>query len=70
MKFVDTLLGALGMYIYLRSRGVEPPPELLTIETRLRTLVPSPAAGIPAAVTEKAVALLTPPTRAIPISFY
>lgn len=49
MSIGNLILGALGMYIYLRSRRMEPPPKLREWELKLRSLVqrPQPEREIP-----------------------
>lgn len=36
MSIGSLIFGAAGMYIYLRRKGVEPPPEVLKWERRLK----------------------------------
>ena len=37
MNLGSLIIGATGMYLYLRGKGIEPPPEVLKWERALRS---------------------------------
>lgn len=39
MSIGNLIAGALAMYIYLRAKGVEPPPKLAEWELKVRSLL-------------------------------
>lgn len=45
MSIASLILGALGMYVYLRRKGLEPPPQILQWENKLRGAFTQPPPG-------------------------
>ena len=42
MSFGSLIIGGLGMYVYLRRKGLEPPPKVLEWENKFRALFTQP----------------------------